>query len=259
MSKILVIIPAYNEELVLQKNVKLLIAFLDKNVNDWEIVVADNASTDNTSLIAKELVKQDVRVKYLHISQKGRGLAIRSAVNQFEAEAYLFMDADLAVKLDAVNEIINYLDNGWDLVIGSRFLENSIVSRSLKREVVSKIYNYLADRILKSKISDFQCGFKAFTKKIAEKVLPLTKDNGFFWDTEILYLCENLEYKIKEIPVNWVEYRDAKRKSTVKVLQTSFDYLRKIRGLRRRGIALAKKQINNSAKENNNTGNLREP
>jgi len=234
--KILIALPVYNEEIVLAKNVKTVLEFCQQNFSQdqLQIIIADNKSTDSTAVIAKQLIGQMPAVGYLYLPTKGKGLAWRQAFLANQADYYVVMDVDLAVDLSALKTMIADLKQGYDLVIGSRYLADSLVRRSLYRDLASKVYRYFVRWILASKISDFQCGFKGLNNSTKEKILSQTIDEGFFLDTELSTLAEKAGLKIKEIPVDWEEARDLKRKSTVNVFETTVDYLSKVWQLRRR-------------------------
>lgn len=243
--KILICLPVYNEELVLEKNTKTVFDFCQQNIGqqDCQIIIADNNSNDNTAQIGKDLAQQYEQVEYIYIAQKGKGIAWRTAFMKFEADCYIVMDADLAVELSAVIDVIKNIENGADLVVGSRYLAESKIKRSFFRDLFSIAYRHLARIILQTKISDFQCGFKGINNKIKANILPRTEDTGFFLDTEIIILAEKAGYNVKEVPVDWVESRDEDRKSTVNVLETSFDYLKKIWGLRKKAKKITKERF----------------
>ena len=232
--KILVVLPVYNEEIILSDSTKKVVAFMRANFPSavFRVVIADNNSTDKTGEIGQKLTAGFPEVDYLFFNQKGKGLAWRQAFQKHESDIYIVMDADLAVDLLAVKVLVENINNGCDLVIGSRFLAKSQLNRSVWRELVSRIYRFLARRILRTKVSDFQCGFKAINNTVRNRVLPLTKDNGFFLDTEIIVWSEKLGLKVKEIPVDWSEFRNTERKSTVKVWETTVQYLNQIKQLR---------------------------
>src|SRR3989339_662672 len=234
--KILVALPVYNEELVVEKNSIIVLNYLQKNfpTDEVMVVIADNNSTDRTGEISKQLASEQSGIKYLFITQKGKGNAWRTAMLQSEADVYLFMDVDLAVELTAVRPLVENIVSGYDLAIGSRYLPDSKVERSWSRGVISATYRFLAGTLLGVKVSDFTCGFKAISHEVREKVLSLTQDNMFFLDTELIALVKKQGYKIKEVPVNWSEFRDLERKSTVNIFRTTNEYLVKIFKLRKR-------------------------
>ena len=220
-----IILPVYNGQEDLEKSVDTIIKFFKsiKFPYKWNIIISDNASTDNTPKIARALAKKYSQVHHLRLTQKGRGIAVRTAWMQSKADIVSFMDVDLAVDLEAFPRLINEVAHGADICIGSRFLKESKVKRSLKREILSRSYNTILKILFQNKFSDAQCGFKAFNTNTVKNVLLEVKDNEWFFDTELLVKAERAGYKIKEIPFVWTEGPS----TTVKLMKTSFRLLRK--------------------------------
>lgn len=235
-NKLCIVLPVYNEELILEKNTNILCDFLRRNIKDkCEILIIDNGSLDNTAKIAKRLSrKYSKEIKYLCIRKKGRGRALKVAWSNTQADIFGYMDIDLATNLEALPNLINSIKEGHDIAIGSRLLKNSQVKRSLLRTTTSRAYNLFLRKYLGVKFKDAQCGFKAVNQKVVKEILPKVKDNSWFFDTEMLTLAEKEGYKIKEIPVEWVEKRVSNRKSKVNLILVSLDYLKSVSNLKRR-------------------------
>lgn len=234
--KILIALPVYNEERILATNTKKVLDFCRANFygDEFKIVIADNNSQDQTGVIGRKLAANDREVDYFFLPVKGKGRAWKTAFQEFSADIYIFMDIDLATDLPAMVDLVAAMKNGYDLVIGSRYLKESKIARSWFRSLFSLGYRWLVKKILNTKISDFQCGFKAMNQKIVREILSLAKDQGFFLDTEVLALAEGLNFKIKEIPVDWSDYRHLGRKSKVNVLLIAINYLCRVWRLRHR-------------------------
>jgi glycosyltransferase involved in cell wall biosynthesis len=228
--KTLVVLPVYNEEIILENNTLRLFDFLKNNLaDDWQIMIADNGSTDRTSAIGKNLASRYPKeIAYFYIPQKGRGGALRKACLDFPADIYSYMDADLATDLVFFPKLIDTIKNGYDVATGSRLLKQSETERSLGRDIPSRIFNFLLKKILNFKIKDSQCGFKAISGRAAKNLIPRIADNNWFFDTELLFLAQKNNYKIKEMPVRWVEKSNRRRKSKVKVIRTALNYLKEI-------------------------------
>lgn len=226
--KIIIALPVYNEELVLESNAIQVLDFCRRNFSqdEFKIVIADNNSSDQTGVIGQRLANGNEELEYLFVAQKGKGGAWKQTFMNSDADVYIFMDIDLAVDLEALVPMMQSVEDGCDLVIGSRHLKESKVERSWRRTLISKSYVWLASRLLGTKISDLQCGFKAINNRVKD-ILATTEDNGFFLDTELLVMAERLGYSIKEIPVNWSEFRNNKRKSTLNIWRTGWDYIKK--------------------------------
>jgi glycosyltransferase involved in cell wall biosynthesis len=226
-----IVIPVYNEEYQLKNKILKLAEYLRTSFKSsrYEIVIADNASTDRTSMIGKAVSREIKAVKYLHIPRKGRGIALKTAWRSSKADLLCYMDVDLATDLSSFKEMIIETKE-FDIIIGSRFLNGSRVERSIFRSVLSSGYNAIIRFLFQTRLRDMQCGFKCIRKKTFEELLPQLRDNEFFFDTEMLLIAEKLGYKIKEIPIKWVEGKT----TTVKIKKTVIDYLKNSFELKKR-------------------------
>lgn len=235
-------IPAYNEEMLIRKNLLILFNFLNKqNYNfDWKISLIINGSNDDSEKIAKNLKKNYEQINFFIIKEKGKGNAIKKFFDQEMSSSHLiFMDIDLAVSLENINDLINSFLEKNDLIIGSRLLKKSKTNRSLIRSFSSKAYIFISKIIIKHNFSDLQCGFKGIKKEAWKKISPYIEDKNWFFDTELLIYSEKLKIKTREIPVNWSENRYEKRKSKIKLIKNSIIFIKSL-------IKLRKKLINNN-------------
>lgn len=224
MKTVDIIIPVYNEEADLEDSVRTLRKFL-LGINfpyGWKIVVADNASTDNTLNIAQQLSEEFSEVDYIHLDEKGRGRALKKAWIESNSDIVSYMDVDLSTELNSFPKMINALTEGYDISMGSRLMSGARVKRCFKRELLSRGYNLILKALFFNKFSDAQCGFKAVTRKVVDEIVPRLKDNKWFFDTELLLWGEKEGLKIKEIPVTWDEDPQTK----VNAFRTVTDYLR---------------------------------
>jgi len=217
-----VTIPVYNEEKTLAANVRTVVEFLKTNCPyDHEVVIANNGSTDRTQTVAEELVGKYSVVRVMTLPRPGRGLALTTAWSASHADVLSYMDCDLSSDLAAFPKLIEPLiQKVFDLSVGSRLLEPSMTSRGLKREVLSRGYNLLLRGLFRTRFSDAQCGFKAMTRNAANELLPLVKDGGWFWDTELLVLAERLGFRIHNLAVRWVDDPDSKVRVVTAVITT---------------------------------------
>jgi len=224
-----IVVPVYNEEKILEKSISTLYNFLEKNFKyDWNIIIADNASKDNTLEVANSLSKKYKKVKILHLNQKGRGRALRIAWTKSDADIVSYMDVDLSTDLSFFPIMIDSLIQGYDVATGSRLMEGAEIKRSFKRELLSRGYNVLVRLILGVKYKDSQCGFKAVKREIVNDVVPEVRDNNWFFDSELLFRAHMKGYKVKEIPVKWIEDED----SRVRIFSTVTNYIKSIAVLR---------------------------
>ena len=229
MSTIDVVIPVYNEEHILTQSVNTLRQFLEKNLpNQCNIVIADNASTDKTWEIAQALSQEYADVAAIHLDEKGRGRALRKAWLESTADIISYMDVDLSTKLDAFPKLIQAIEGGYSIAIGSRLLRDSSVKRSFKRELTSRSYNFIIKTMFRTTFADAQCGFKALSSRATKVLVPLVKDHEWFFDTELLILAEKRGHRIREIPVAWIEDPDTR----VAIIKTALDDLKGLLRLR---------------------------
>jgi len=230
MASVDVVIPVYNEEHVLAPTIETLRQFIGQHPgHSWRIVVADNGSTDGTLRLAETLSDQHPDVSYVHLPQKGRGRALRAAWLASDADIVSFMDVDLSTDLSALPLLVAAIvDEGYDVAIGSRLAPGSETTRSFRRELISRAYNRLIKAMFFTRFSDAQCGFKALSRQAAHELLLHVKNEHWFLDTELLILAEKGGYRIKDIPVRWVEDPD----SRVRVASTAWEDIRGLLRLR---------------------------
>ncbi|KPJ53501.1 MAG: glycosyl transferase [Dehalococcoidia bacterium DG_18] len=233
MTTVDVVIPVHNEEGVLSHSINTLRQFLEKNLpHRWTIIIADNASTDKTWRIAQALSQEHPDVAAIHLNEKGRGRALRNAWLKSAADVVSYMDVDLSTDLAAFPQLIQEIDNGYDVAIGSRLLPDSSVKRSFKRELTSRSYNLLIKVMFRTKFSDAQCGFKALSSRAAHELVPLVRDQAWFFDTELLIVAQKKGYQIREIPVAWIEDPDTR----VSIPKTVLDDLKGLLRMRFRPL-----------------------
>ncbi|MCE7939602.1 glycosyl transferase [bacterium] len=224
-----VVIPVYNEERVLADSVARLSEFLDEAVPyDWHIVIADNASIDQTPAVGRAVAAANPRVRYLRLEQKGRGRALRRAWLDSDADVVAYMDVDLSTNLDAFPPLVeSIVHGGYDVAIGSRLKHGARVTRQWKRELISRAYNLMIKLVFPTRsFSDAQCGFKAVSRRAADHLVPIVENNEWFFDSELLLRAEQHGYRIAEVPVEWIEDLDTR----VKIVSTA---LEDVRGLLR--------------------------
>ncbi|MGZ4677694.1 MAG: glycosyltransferase [Acidimicrobiia bacterium] len=229
------VVPVFDEATVLAANVRRLHAYLDAHCPySWRITIADNASTDGTLAIARELARQLAGVEVRHLDRKGRGLALRDAWNASDGRVVAYMDVDLSTDLDAFVPLVAPLVSGHsDIATGSRLAPGASVARGPKREAISRIYNLLLRAMFATRVRDMQCGFKAVRTDVARALLPAVEDDGWFFDTELLLLAERNGLRIHQVPVDWTDDPD----SRVNVTQTA---LADLRGVCRLGAAFVR-------------------
>src|SRR4051812_43669027 len=206
-----VVTPVHNEEADLEPCLRRLHASLAELPWSFRITVAENASTDGTVAVAHRVAAELPGVEVKVLLQPGRGRALREVWLASDSPVLVYMDVDLSTDLAALLPLVAPLISGHsDLAIGTRLSPSSRVVRGLKREVISRGYNLLLRGTLATSLSDAQCGFKAIRADVAQRLLPLVEDSGWFFDTELLVLAERSGLRIHEVPVDWIDDPDSR-------------------------------------------------
>jgi glycosyltransferase involved in cell wall biosynthesis len=234
-------VPVRDEAATLAANVGALVAWLERRAGfAWRVVIVENGSSDATPAIARSLAARHPRVDVLELEAAGRGGALRAAWLASDADVVAYMDVDLSTNLDAFGALVTpLLDGSAGVAIGTRLAPASRVRRCRRREALSRGYNALARVVCGAQFSDAQCGFKALRAEVARALVPQVRDDGWFFDTELLLLAQRTGHVITEVPAEWVEDLD----SRVRIVPT---VIADVRGLwrlraprrRRRGTAL---------------------
>lgn len=231
-----IVVPVFDAERMLRSSLTQLSAFVAGAPGfAGHIVVADNASTDGTLGLARELARTLPNVEVMHIAERGRGRALKAAWARSRADVLSYMDVDLSSNLKFFPLLIHGLSIGYDLAVGSRLLQASQTERSLKREVISQAYNLLVKALFMNRFSDAQCGFKAGARDILQRLARTARDDSWFFDTEVMLLAERGGAKIFEVPVEWVEDLD----SRVRIVRTALEDVRGLVRLRCGGLRQA--------------------
>lgn len=230
MAYLSIVIPAYNEEdriaLTLEKIDNF---FKDKNY-DVEVIVVDDGSIDNTIEVANQSVlakKGKLKIIKNGIN-KGKGFSIKNGITNSSGNYILFTDADLSTPIEEVDKLFNFINNGYDIVIGSRALKGSNVKvhQPWYREIMGKIFNFFIKVLLMGAFHDTQCGFKLFKTSIAKEITPSLRTSGFSFDVEMLYIARKKGYKIKEAPVTWLNSPKSKVNPLIDSTKMFFDLIK---------------------------------
>jgi glycosyltransferase involved in cell wall biosynthesis len=209
MPDIAIILPAYNEARRLENTVRRVIEEMDHMVGNgtsgkYEIIIAEDGSKDGTDAIADKLQAEYRCVRHLHSTERaGRGRALNRSFAATDAGIVLYCDVDLATDTKHMKQLIDAIKDGFDVATGSRLMRDSDVTRPFNREFASRGYNRLVRMMLRSKLYDHQCGFKAFNRATVMPMLAEIKDTHWFWDTELLVRAQRKGMKVYEFPVHW--------------------------------------------------------
>lgn len=226
-----IVLPVLNEAYILEESVRTLCMYMEDSLPyHYQIIIADNGSTDGTRRVAAMLTEHFPAVRVVCLPEKGRGRALKQAWLQSRADIVSYMDIDLSTNLDAFVPMITPLVTGdAAIAVGSRLMEESQTTRGLKRDIISRCYNRLIRWTMRTKFVDAQCGFKAMRRDVAQQLLPHVKDTAWFFDTELLVKAEYEGYTIHEEPVEWIEDTDS-RVHIVKTATEDIKGLSRVRG-----------------------------
>jgi len=208
-----VVLPAYNESGCIEETVSSISTYLGRKFADFEIIIVDDGSSDNTFFLASQASKKMLNLKVLkNPTSRGKGYSVKKGMLAANFDYVLFSDADLSTPIEELEACMNHFDNGADIVIGSRALKASqIVKRQgFLRMNMGKTFNFLVQLFLFRGIKDTQCGFKIFKKDAAKYLFRAQRLDGFCFDVEILHIARKKGYVIKEHPVKWVNREDSR-------------------------------------------------
>lgn len=211
-----VVIPAYNEEKRLPKTLREIDQYLSRQDYSYEIIVVSDGSKDKTVEVVKRLISE---VRHLRVidrrENRGKGYSVKEGMLAAQGQYRLFTDADNSTSIDQVEKMWPFFKQGYEVVIGSRDIKGAVIAvpQMWWRRRLGDIFNLLVQAIVGLwGIWDTQCGFKGLTAEAAEKIFPKVKIERFAFDPEILIIAKGLGYRIKEVPVTWINDAESKVK-----------------------------------------------
>ena len=201
-----IVLPAHNEALRIEKCLREIEHASAAISSSYEVIVAEDGSTDGTSCIVAKLSTNNPNMILLHSPFRlGKGKAIKNALHSAKGDVIVFMDVDLPANLKYLQGIVQIAKEQRGLAIGSRHLKTSRVKRSFTRTLSSLTYNLFVRTLFLDGVRDHQCGFKAMSREVAQVVREKVKSNGFFFDTEMILWCKRLGFPVVEVGVEWLE------------------------------------------------------
>ncbi len=213
-----IIVPAHNEESRLADTLMQLNDFCGLQSFSTEIIIAENASVDNTLGIANDFASRYPGIIVLHDDRPGKGLAVQTGMLAAQGEYRFICDADLSMPVQEIIRFLPPLLEEVDIAIASREAPGAIrYNEPPMRHFVGRVFNNMVRLIILPGLQDTQCGFKCFSQKAAETLFPLQTVTGWTFDVEILAIAQRLGFRIVEVPIPWYYFGNSK----VRVLQDS--------------------------------------
>jgi dolichyl-phosphate beta-glucosyltransferase len=204
-----VVIPAYNEAETIAATLAATAEYLAAQSYDFEIVVVDNASTDDTPRIVRDLIRTSVpNARLVEQPVPGKGVTVKAGIEHARGDCIMFMDADNATPISELEKFWERFEEGSAVVIGSRYLPQSQVTmkQPLPRIVLSRAANLLIQLTIAPGIKDTQLGFKAFTRDAARDIFHYVSTDGWGFDMEVVAVARLRGHRISEVPVVWREF-----------------------------------------------------
>jgi glycosyltransferase involved in cell wall biosynthesis len=195
------VIPAYNEEVLIEETLGTLdLAFRNKKI-PYEIVVVDDGSKDKTYSNALRYSRRNGHVKVVRYAQNsGKGHAIKTGFKETNGDILVFTDGDMEVGMETLHEYVEALENA-DIAIASKWHPDSFVSMKLTRRLFSHSFNVLVRIFTGSNLRDTQVGLKAMSRSAANKVFPRLAVKRYAFDVELLAVAKLYKLKVVEMPV----------------------------------------------------------
>lgn len=227
-----IIIPAYNEEKRIGTTLESIKKYVESKGLPVEVIVVLNNTKDNTRGVVE---KYQHSMPYIKIMDTGivpsksgtKGYAIKWGVAEARGRYIVFMDADNATEIQEVEKMWPKFDEGYDVVIGSRYIHGSNVKRAWYRKLVSYFLNMFIRILLSFKVSDMHCGFKAFTAQAGKDIFSRMVIKGWAFDNEIFAITFRKGYRLAEVPVSWVEMGQSRL--SIRTFASSFPELLTVR------------------------------
>lgn len=222
-----IVIPAYDEESRIVDTLGQVVGYLESQSYPWEVVVADDGSTDATATLVEEFASQHPNVRLLHLTHRGKGWAVKHGMLEAIGRYRFLCDADLSMPIDQVERFLPPLLDGVDIAIGSREAPGARrIGEPSRRHLMGRFYNWLVRALVVPGVADTQCGFKCFRGDVVPQLFAAQRIDGFAFDVEVLFLAARKEMTIQEVAIDW-HYRDQSKVRPVRdSLLMTLDLLR---------------------------------
>jgi len=226
MNKISLVVPVFNEAAIVDKSIRKIAEFLEKNYSSfqWELIVADNKSTDETYQMAVRTIRElgDERIRVIYIERKGVGAALRAGWSQSTGDVLAYVDADLPFRLSNLQAVINGAMLDSDVVIGSRYAPGGLYETTRLRRLLSRSWVYWINLLFRCKVTD-NCGIRSIKRSAFIQLLPLLSSDGWFFGAELIVMARKASLRLVEVPVQCLS--NDSRPSSVRLISTIFLFL----------------------------------
>jgi len=219
-----IVIPAFNEEKRIAPTLRRIHEYMKEKGAEFEIIVVDDGSSDDTvGIVRRESGMLKGLRLLLNESNRGKGFSVRHGVLSASCSLVLISDADLSTPIEEVAKFVPWIRNGYDIVIGSRALKESDIVKKQPwyRQSMGKVFNAMVKTLVFGGFEDTQCGFKLFTSGSGKRIFNMARIDGFAFDVEALFLARRMGFRIKEVPVKWMN----SPQSRVRIIKDSFRML----------------------------------
>lgn len=199
-----IVVPAYNEEQRLPNAIRTVTQFLDGHDLRVEVLVVENGSCDRTAEIADAVAKADPRFRAIHVTQAGKGRAVRTGMLEGRGRVIAFCDADFSMPVAELCRLYEAVESGADVAVGSREAPGARrIGEPWRRHLMGRVFNLLVRLLAVPNLGDTQCGFKAFRRQAAHDLFRRQVINGWAFDVEVLFLAYQRGYRVCEVPITW--------------------------------------------------------
>ena len=208
-----IVIPAYNEEARLPQTLERIAAYAATKPFPLQVLVVDDGSRDGTAAVAEHAAQRWPVIRVLpNPGHRGKGYSVRNGMLHASGQVALFTDADLSAPIEEADRLLQALDSGYDVAIGSRWLRPELIAvhQNYLREKGGRVFNLLVRLLTRLPFRDTQCGFKAFRREAAREIFARQQIDDFGFDVEVLYLARKFRYRVAEVPVPWSSVEGSK-------------------------------------------------
>jgi dolichyl-phosphate beta-glucosyltransferase len=237
--KLSIVIPAFNESARLGGSIEKILEYLNDRREAAELIVVDDGSTDSTSAVADETMREAGRVDarlVRYAPNRGKGYAVRLGLLEAKANMVLFSDADLSTPIDETPKLIEPIQNGeCDLTFGSRALDRRLIGvhQPWRREQGGRVFNLIVRLATALPFWDTQCGFKAFRMNVCRPLIEAAQIDRFGFDVELIYLAHLAQLRLREIPVRWDHNAGGPLDASANYSRDSVRMINEVRRIRR--------------------------